>query len=127
MEILSNIWSFIQDQVLGMQWLNGLIGSLLELVNLNLSSTFGGALQFFIYDVVKIFVLLGVLIFAISYIQSYFPPERTKKILGRYRGITANIIAALLGLLHHFVVVHLYHYLLGLRVRGYQLVSHSHS
>lgn len=97
MEILSNIWSFIQDQVLGMQWLNGLIGSLLELVNLNLSSTFGGALQFFIYDVVKIFVLLGVLIFAISYIQSYFPPERTKKILGRYRGITANIIAALLG------------------------------
>lgn len=97
MEILSNIWSFIQDQVLGMQWLNGLIGSLLELVGLNLSSTFGGALQFFIYDVVKIFVLLGVLIFAISYIQSYFPPERTKKILGRYRGITANIIAALLG------------------------------
>lgn len=97
MEIINRVWDFIQNQILGMQWLNSLIGTLLEGIGLDITSTLGGSLQFFIYDVIKIFVLLGVLIFAISYIQSYFPPERTKKILGKYSGIAANILAALLG------------------------------
>ncbi len=91
------IWDFIQDEILGMKWLNRLIGSLLNACGLDTSETIGGSVQFFIYDVIKIMVLLGVLIFLISYIQSYFPPERTKKILGRFHGIGANCIAALLG------------------------------
>lgn len=97
MEIIVNIWNFIQDQILGMKWMNEVIGQLLMLFGLDLESAIGGALQFFIYDTIKIFILLIVLIFGISYIQSYFPPERTKKILGQYRGFTANTIAALLG------------------------------
>lgn len=88
---------FFQDEVLGMKWLNRLIGSGLEAVGLDTGGKVGGSIQFFIYDVVKIMVLLGFLILMISYIQSYFPPERTKKILGRFKGIGANIIAALLG------------------------------
>ena len=91
------MWDFIQDEVLGMKWLNRLIGSLLNACGLNTESKLGGSLQVFIYDVIKIMVLLGVLIFVITYIQSYFPPERTKKILGRFHGIGANCIAALLG------------------------------
>jgi len=91
------VWDFIQDEILGMKWLNRLIGSLLNACGLDTSGKIGGSVQFFIYDVIKIMVLLGVLIFLISYIQSYFPPERTKKILGRFHGIGANCIAALLG------------------------------
>lgn len=91
------MWDFIQDEVFGMKWLNRLIGSLLNACGLDTESKLGGSLQFFIYDTVKITVLLGVLIFVITYIQSYFPPERTKKILGRFHGIGANCIAALLG------------------------------
>ena len=91
------IWSFIQDEILGMKWLNKLIGMILNACGLDTSGKLGGGVQFFIYDVVKIMVLLGVMIFLISYIQSYFPPERTKKILGRFHGIGANCIAALLG------------------------------
>ena len=91
------IWDFIQDEILGMKWLNRLIGSLLNACGLDTSEKIGGSVQFFIYDVIKIMVLLGVLISLISYIQSYFPPERTKKILGRFHGIGANCIAALLG------------------------------
>ena len=91
------IWNFIQDQILGMKWLNELIGTLLTACGLDVSGRIGSSIQFFIYDTVKIFVLLGFLIFVISYIQSYFPPERTKKILGRFHGIGANIIGALLG------------------------------
>lgn len=91
------IASFIQDQLLGMKWLNYLIGKLLTACGLDVTGRLGGSIQFFIYDVIKIFVLLGFLIFVISYIQSYFPPERTKKILGRFHGIGANIIGALLG------------------------------
>ena len=91
------IWDFIQNQLLGMKWLNELIGKLLSLCGLDITSRIGGSIQFFVYDVIKIFVLLGFLIFVISYIQSYFPPERTKKILGRFHGIGANIIGALLG------------------------------
>lgn len=97
METLHLAWMFFQDQILGMKWLNALIGKGLNALGLDLNGILGGGLQFFIYDTIKIFVLLSVLIFMISYIQSYFPPERTKKILGRFRGIVANSIAALLG------------------------------
>lgn len=88
------IWSFIQDQILGMKWLNGLIGNVLSSLGLDLSDKWAGSLQFFIYDVIKITILLCFLIFIISYIQSYFPPERSKKILGRFHGIWANMVAA---------------------------------
>ena len=91
------MWAFIQEQILGMKWLNVLIGNLLNTLGLDTTEKIGGTIQFFIYDVIKIVVLLCTLIFIISYIQSYFPPERTKKILGRFHGIGANIIAALLG------------------------------
>ncbi|MDL2225026.1 permease [Eubacteriales bacterium OttesenSCG-928-M02] len=90
-------WDFFQTQVLGMRWLNDLIGSLLSTLGLDISSQIGGSVQFFIYDVIKIVVLLCALIYGISYIQSYFPPERSKKILSRFRGIGANCVAALLG------------------------------
>ena len=92
-----SVWDFIQNELLGMGWLNRLIGSGLEAVGLDVSTRVGGSIQFFLYDVIKIMVLLGVLILIISYIQSYFPPERTKKILGRFHGIGANCVAALLG------------------------------
>ena len=91
------MWTFIQEQILGMKWLNVLIGNLLNTLGLDITEKIGGTVQFFIYDVIKIVVLLCTLIFIISYIQSYFPPERTRKILGRFHGIIANIIAALLG------------------------------
>ena len=91
------MWAFIQDQVLGMKCLSDLIGNLLTALGLDITEKMGGTIQFFIYDVIKIVVLLCALIFIISYIQSYFPPERTKKILGRFHGIGANILAALLG------------------------------
>ncbi len=91
------VWQFVQDQLLGMKWLNEVIGSGLSSLGLDLNGRLGGSVQFFLYDVIKITVLLCVLIFVISYIQSYFPPERSKKILGRFHGIGANIISALLG------------------------------
>ena len=91
------MWSFIQDQVLGMKWLKDLIGKILVLTGLDINGRVGSSIQFFIYDVIKIVVLLCILIFIISYIQSFFPPERTKKILGRFHGLGANLIAALLG------------------------------
>ena len=91
------MWTFIQDQILGMKWLNGSIGKLLTTLGLDTTGKLGGCIQFFIYDVIKIGFLLCMLIFIISYIQSYFPPERTKQILGRFHGTLANIVAALLG------------------------------
>lgn len=91
------MWSFIQNQILGMKWLNEWIGNGLSALGLDVSSRWGGSIQFFLYDVIKITVLLVVLIFGISYIQSYFPPERSKRILGKFRGIWANVFAALLG------------------------------
>ena len=91
------MWTFIQEQILGMKWLNVLIANLLNTLGLNTTEKIGGTVQFFIYDVIKIAVLLCTLIFIISYIQSFFPPERTKKILGKFHGTLANIIAALLG------------------------------
>ena len=97
MEALRSVWDFIQNQVLGMRWLSKAIGSGLAALGLDPSSKIGGSIQFFLYDTIKIMVLLGVLILIISYIQSYFPPERTKHILGRFRGIGANCVAALLG------------------------------
>lgn len=95
MENIKTIFIFIQDQIISMKWLNALIGNILN--NFAMSETLKGVIQFFVYDVIKIFILLSVLIFCISYIQSYFPPERTKKILGRFNGISANILAALFG------------------------------
>lgn len=97
MELVKTIWLFIQDQILGMKWLNILIGNAISAIGLDPASRWGGSIQFFIYDVIKITILLCTLIFLISYIQSYFPPERSKRILGRFHGIGANIIAALLG------------------------------
>ena len=97
METLKMIWDFVQTEVLGMSWLNRLIETTLNACGLDTSNRVGGSVQFFIYDTIKIMVLLGVLILIISYIQSYFPPERTKKILSRFHGVGANIIAALLG------------------------------
>ena len=96
------MWTFIQDQVLGMKWLSAIIGNLLMAFGFDITGKIGGSIRFFIYDVIKIVVLLCTLIFVISYIQSYFPPERTKKILGRFHGIPANIIAALLGTITPF-------------------------
>ncbi len=91
------IWQFIQDQLLGMRWLYDGVGRLLDALGLDITTRLGGSVHFFIYDVIKITVLLCVLIFIISYIQSYFPPERSKRILGRFKGLGANTLAALLG------------------------------
>lgn len=97
MQVIRSAWDFFQGQILGMEWLNELIGTGLSSLGLDLSSRFGGSVQFFLYDVIKITILLCFLIFVISYIQSYFPPERSKKILGRFHGVGANIVSALLG------------------------------
>ena len=97
MQILKAIWDFFQVQILGMKWLDGLIGSGLSAVGLDTSTRLIGSIAFFLYDVIKITVLLCFLIFLISYIQSYFPPERSKRILGRFHGIGANSVSALLG------------------------------
>lgn len=91
------MWLFVQEHILGMKWLHELIGKILSSLGIELSSRIGGSLQFFFYDVIKITILLGVLIFSISYLQSYFPPERSRRILTRFNGLTANSIAALLG------------------------------
>lgn len=97
MQVLEAIWDFFQGQILGMKWLNSLIGNGLTALGLDLNNRWIGSLQFFLYDVIKIIALLCFLIFIISYIQSFFPPERSKKILGRFHGIGANSMAALLG------------------------------
>ncbi len=97
MELLKEVWLLIQDQILGMKWLNQLIGNGFSAIGVDIHSRLGGSLQFFMYDIIKITVLLCILIFGISYIQSYFPPERSKKILGRFHGMGANVVSALLG------------------------------
>lgn len=97
MKIIESIFIFIQDQILGMKWLNNLIEQFLTMLGFDITTRFGGSIQFFLYDVIKITILLCTLIFLISYIQSYFPPERSKKILGKFHGIKANIVSALLG------------------------------
>lgn len=93
---------FFTQQILGMQWLNVLFGSLLGAIGVDISSRIGASIQFFLYDTIKIVWLLSFLIFVISYVQSYFPPERTKKILGRYKGVWANLMGALLGTITPF-------------------------
>ena len=102
MHVIENIWFFFQNEILAMKWLNRLTGALLEECGVALATRFGGSLQFFIYDTIKIMLLLCVLITGISYIQSYFPPERSKKILGRFHGLWANCISALLGTITPF-------------------------
>ena len=97
MQVIKSVWDFIQMQILGMKWLNDLIGSGLTALGLDTSNRWIGSIQFFVYVVIKITLLLCFLIYFISYIQSYFPPERSKKILGRFHGIGANVAAALLG------------------------------
>ena len=97
MQILKAIWDFFQYQILAMKWLDGLIGRGLSAIGLDTSARLGGSIEFFLYDVIKITILLCSLIFLISYIQSYFPPERSKRILGRFHGVWANCISALLG------------------------------
>ena len=103
MSIITNFFGFLNDQLLKMTWLSKLIQLLVEKVfGLSIKDRLGGSLHFFIYDTIKIFILLSVLIFGISYIQSYFPPERTKKILGNIKGIRGNILGALLGTITPF-------------------------
>jgi len=97
MTAIKNIWDLIQNQILGMKWLHDGVGSLLAALGMDLENRWVGSLHFFVYDVIKITVLLCTLIFMISYVQSFFPPERSKKILGRFKGIGANTMAALLG------------------------------
>lgn len=97
MDLLRSLFLFIQDHLLGMKWLNDLIGSIMTMIGLDPANPIGGSIQFFLYDTIKITVLLCFLIFVISYIQSYFPPERSRKILGRFHGIGATIVSALLG------------------------------
>lgn len=97
MDVLSAAWQFFQEQVLGMSWLNQLVGQGLQALGLDLASRWGGSLHFFLYDVIKITILLCTLIFLILYVQSYFPPERSRRILGRFHGIWANMLSALLG------------------------------
>jgi uncharacterized membrane protein YraQ (UPF0718 family) len=97
MQIIRGVWDFIQMQILGMKWLNDLIGSGLTALGLDTSNRWIESIRFFVYDVIKITLLLCFLIYIISYIQSYFPPERSKKVLGRFHGIVANAAAALLG------------------------------
>lgn len=91
------IWLFFQNQLLGMKWLKVIVGKILTSLGFNICDKLGGSLHFFIYDVVKISFLLCTLIFAISYIQSYFPPEKSKQLISRFNGLTANCMAALLG------------------------------
>ena len=97
METSGSVWNFLQDQVLGMKWLNEVVGHGVAALFPDIPDRVSGSVRFFIYDTIKIMVLLGVLILIISYIQSYFPPERTKRILGRFHGVGANCVAALLG------------------------------
>lgn len=103
MNIITQFFGFLNDQLLKMKWLSDLIQVLVEKVfGLSIKERLGGSIHFFIYDTIKIFILLSVLIFVISYIQSYFPPERTKKILGDIKGIKGNILGALLGTITPF-------------------------
>ncbi|HRW30940.1 MAG TPA: permease, partial [Emcibacteraceae bacterium] len=97
------IFKWLNNQLLKMEWLSDLIGNLVENgFNLDMSTRLGGSIHFFIYDVIKIFILLAVLIFTISYIQSFFPPERTRAIIGKYKGFWANLFGALLGTITPF-------------------------
>ena len=121
MEAIKSVWDFFQNQLLGMRWLSRLISTILNACGLDTANKIGGSVQFFIYDTIKIMVLLGVLILIISYIQSFFPPERTKKIIGRFHGIGANIIAALLGTVTPFCSCSSIPLFIGFTTAGLQL------
>ena len=98
-----DIWAWLNNQLLKMQWLSDLVKMLVEDVfGLSMQSRWGASLHFFIYDVLKIFILLTVLIFTVSWVQSYFPPERTRKILGGMQGFKANLTGALMGTITPF-------------------------
>ncbi len=97
MQVLKSMWDFLQYQILGMKWLNDGVGNILSSVGMDIDTPIGASVHFFIYDVIKITILLCSLIFVISYIQSFFPPEKSKKILSKFKGIWANIVSALLG------------------------------
>ncbi len=97
-----SIFGWLNDQVLRMQWLSDLVTAGVAAVGLDPASRVGGSVQFFVYDVIKIFILLSVLIFSVSWVQSYFPPERTRRILGGRSGLWANTLAALLGTITPF-------------------------
>ena len=115
--------AFFQNQILSMKWLNELIGNLLSAMGLDTTSRIGGSVQFFIYDVIKITILLCLLIFIISYIQSFFPPERSRKIMGRFHGIGANIVGALLGTVTPFCSCSSIPIFMGFTSAGLPLVS----
>ena len=102
MQAVFQVWDFFQNQILGLKWLNTLIGNVLQALGMKQDTTLYAALRFFIYDSIKIFFLLSVLIFIISYIQSYFPPQRTRRILGGIRGFAGRSMGALLGILTPF-------------------------
>ncbi len=103
MELIATVFGWLNDQLLKMLWLNDLVGVIVEDVfGLPLDGRVGASVQFFIYDTIKIFMLLSALIFIISYVQSFFPPERTRRILGRFNGIGANTLGALLGTITPF-------------------------
>jgi uncharacterized membrane protein YraQ (UPF0718 family) len=103
MNIIAQVFDFLNDQILKMTWLYKVVQSFVENVfGLSIEGRLGGSIHFFIYDTIKIFILLSVLIYGISYIQSYFPPERTRKILGGIKGIKGNILGALLGTITPF-------------------------
>ena len=118
MEAIKTAWDFFQNEILGMHWLNRLISTILNACGLDTTGKIGGSIQFFIYDTIKIMVLLGVLILIISYIQSYLPQERPKKILGRFHRILANILASQRGTVTPFCFYSSICCLLGLQVRG---------
>ena len=129
MDIVRTVWDFIQNQVLGMQWLQTLIGDFLTACGLDVTTRLGGSLWFFLYDLIKIMVLLGVLILLISYIQSYFPPERSRRISGRFHGVGANLMAALLGTVHAFLLLLIHSPFYGVyqrraAFRGHLFLSH---
>ena len=115
-------FDFINDQVFKMKWLYSFVSYILGLFGLNSDEGIGSIIHFFIYYTVKITLLLITLIFIVSYIQSYFPPERSKRILGRFKGISANIISALLGTVTPFVPAAQFHFLWALQVLDFLLV-----
>lgn len=102
MQYIINIWLFIQNQLLGMKWLKYIVGELLTAAGVDISNRIGGSIQFFIYDLIKVFSLLICLFFIISYVQSYFPPERAQKIIANFHGFWAILIAAIFGIMTPF-------------------------
>ena len=127
MEALKAAWDFFQNEVLGMSWLNRLIGSALNSCGLDTAGKIGGSVQFFVYDTIKIMVLLGFLILMISYIQSFFPPGGLRKYWDAFTVSAPNILGALLGTVTPFALAPRFQFLLDSQARGCRLESHSRS